>query len=208
MQLVISLVSPITLQLQEMNWYPPAGLVLSSGHTVNRRRDGFVQSETWPSIHFQSGRWQGMSHESSPSSNSSGALYPENRRITTNHYNDDSQRAVPRREHQQISYSDTPTFDRSSRTSVALQHVHWYSGDTTDVRNPLKDAVRSSFSSSSALPFSQGYHTIDQRTPLPGLQLRTTSWPRQLSTRLRSLLCLTMGLKSWRIYECDGYRDS
>ena len=99
MLLVISMVSPITLQLQKMNWYPPAGLVLSSGHTVNRRRDGFVQSETWPSIHFQFGRWQGMSHESSPSSNSSGALYPENPRITTNQLYDDSQRAVKHREH-------------------------------------------------------------------------------------------------------------
>ena len=53
----------------------------------------------------------------------------------------------------------------------------------------------------SRLP-SQGYHTVNQRSPLPGLQLRTTSWPRQLSTRLHSLLCLMMGLKSWRIYEC------
>ena len=101
MKLVISMVSPITLQLQVLviNWYPPAGLVLSSGHTVNRRWDGIVQSEIWPSIHFQSGRSQGMSHESSPSSNSSGALYPENLRITTYQLYDDSQRSVKHREH-------------------------------------------------------------------------------------------------------------
>ena len=104
MQSVISMVSPITLQLQVLviNWYPPAGLIPSSGHTVNRRWDGIVQSEIWPSIHLQSGRWQGMSHESSPSSNSSGALYPESPRITTNQLFDDSQRAVPRREHESL----------------------------------------------------------------------------------------------------------
>ena len=52
-----------------------------------------------------------------------------------------------------------------------------------------------------------------QYAPLPSLKDITQAtnvdlfldfnWEqRQLSTRLRSLLCLTMGLKSWRIYEC------
>ena len=102
---IYSMVSPITLQLQVLviNWYPPAGLIPSSGHTVNRRWDGIVQSEIWPSIHFQSGRWQGMSHESSPSSNSSGTLYPESTRIRINQLHDDSQRAVPRREHESLA---------------------------------------------------------------------------------------------------------
>ena len=122
MQLVISMVSPITLQLQVLviNWYPPAGLVPSSGHTVNRRWDGIVQSEIWPSIHLRSGRSQGMSHESSLSSNSSGALYPENLRITTNQLYDDSQRAVKHREHESMAENFLlryPTFGRSSRTS-------------------------------------------------------------------------------------------
>ena len=121
MQLVISMVSPITLQLQVLviNWYPPAGLVPSSGHTVNRRWDGIVQSEIWPSIHLQSGRWQGT-HESSPSSNSSGALYPESPRIRINQLNDDSQRSVPRREHESMAANFPlryPTFGRSLRTS-------------------------------------------------------------------------------------------
>ena len=132
-QLVISMVSPIQLQVQEMDWYPPARLVLSLGHTVGFRRDGIVQFETWPSIHSQSGR---MSHESS---NSSGALYPESPRIRTNQLSDDSQRAVTRREHESMAANFLlryPTFGRSSRTSGLCNM--YTSRETTDVRDPRR----------------------------------------------------------------------
>ena len=154
------MLSPIQLQRQEMSWSPPAGPVLSSGHTMSRRRDSVVQSETWSSIHSQSaGRWQGHSHESSSSSNSSGGLYSERPRIRANQLYDDSQQAVPRREHESMEPNFPlryPPHSAGAREG-ALQRLHWHPRDTPDARDPRRCSTQSSFSSPT-LPFSQGYH--------------------------------------------------
>ena len=42
---------------QEMSWSPPAGPGLTSVHTMGRRQDNVVQSETWPSTSSQSGHY-------------------------------------------------------------------------------------------------------------------------------------------------------
>lgn len=165
-----SMLSPIQLQRQEMNWSPPAGPVLSSGHTMSRRRDSVIQSETWPSIHSQSGRWQGQSHESSPSSNSSSGLYPERSRIRANQLYDDSQQVVPRRDHDSMAPNFPlryPPHSAGTREG-ALQRLHWHSRDTPDnARDPRRcntQSTQNSFSSSPTLPFSQGYHSGTQPT--------------------------------------------
>ena len=49
-----SLLSLIQPQRQEMSWSPPAGPVLSSGHTMSPGQNIVLRSETWPSINSQS----------------------------------------------------------------------------------------------------------------------------------------------------------
>jgi hypothetical protein len=157
-----SMLSP--LHRQDMSWSPPVGPVLSSGHTMSRRRDSVIQSETWPSIHSQSGRWQGQSHEASPSSNSSGGVYPERPRIRQLY--DDNQ-VVPRRDHESMPVAPNfplryPPHSAGSREG-ALQRLHWHSRDTPDngrdSRRCNTQSAQNSFASSPTLPFSQGYHT-------------------------------------------------
>ena len=65
----------------------------------------------------------------------------------------------------------------------------------------LGDAVRSSFLSS----ISQGYSTIDQRTPLPGLQLRTKPTVHSIA---QSPPVLRWVSSSDEFTNVDGYRDS
>jgi len=164
-----SMLSP--LHRQDMSWSPPAGPALSSGHTMSRRREGSIISDTWPSLHPQSGRgWQGQSHESpSPSNSSGGGLYPERPRIRANHLYDDSQ-VVPRRDHEiapnfPLRY---PPHSAGTREG-ALQRLHWHSRDTPDsARDPRRcnpQSTANSFSSSPTLPFSsQGYHNTPTYT--------------------------------------------
>ena len=160
------------LQRQEMSWSPPGSL--SSGHTMSRRRDGnVIQSETWSSLHTQSGRWQGQSHESSSSSNSSaGGLYPERPRVPvrTNHPYDDGQ-ITPRRDHDNMAPNFPlryPPHSAGTREG-ALQRLHWHSRDTPDSgRDPRRcnpQSTSTSYSSSPTLPFSsQGYHNTPTYT--------------------------------------------
>jgi Gti1/Pac2 family transcription factor len=153
------------LHRQEMSWSPPGGTTLSSAHTMRRRDGNVIQSDTWPSLHPQSGRWQGQSHESSSSSNSSGGgLYPERPRIRANQLYDDSQ-VVPRRDHESMVPNFPlryPPHSAGSREG-ALQRLRWHSGDTPDSsRDPRRcntQSTQNSFPSSPTLPFSpQGYH--------------------------------------------------
>ena len=157
-----SMLSP--LHRQEMSWSPPGGAALSSAHTMRRRDGNVIQSDTWPSLHPQSGRWQGQSHESSsPSNSSGGGLYPERPRIRANQLYDDSQQAVPRRDHESMATNFPlryPPHSAGTREG-ALQRLHWHSRDTPDnARDPRRcnTQTQSSFSSSPTLPFSQGYH--------------------------------------------------
>lgn len=132
---------------------------------MSRRRDGnVIQSETWPSLHTQSGRWQGQSHESS-SNSSGGGLYPERPRIRANHLYEDSQ-IGPRRDHESMAPNFPlryPPHSAGAREG-ALQRLHWHSRDTPDsARDPRRcnpQSTQTSFSSSPTLPFSsQGYST-------------------------------------------------
>ena len=132
---------------------------------MSRRRESVLQSESWPSIHSQSGgRWHGQSQESSPSTNSSSGLYPERSRIKANQLYDDSQQAVPRRELESMAPNFPlryPPHSAGAREG-ALQRLHWHSRDTQDnARDPRRcntQSAQSSFSPSPSLPFSQGYH--------------------------------------------------
>ncbi|KAF8813495.1 hypothetical protein BYT27DRAFT_7131611 [Phlegmacium glaucopus] len=166
-----SMLSP--LHRQDMSWSPSGGTALSSGHTMSRRRDGSVMhSETWPSLHPQSGRWQGQSHESSSSSSTSsgGGLYPERPRIRANNIYDDSQ-IVPRRDHETMAPNFPlryPPHSTGTREG-ALQRLHWHSRDTPDsARDPRRcnpQPATNSFSSSPTMPFSsQGYHNTPTYT--------------------------------------------
>ena len=132
---------------------------------MSRRRDGSV-TESWPSLHPQSGRWQGQSHESSSSNSSGGGLYPERPRIRANQIYDDNQ-VVPRRDHEMA-----PNFPlrypppSAGAREGALQRLHWHSRDVPDTaRDPRRCNPPNSFSSSPTLPFpSQGYHNTPTYT--------------------------------------------
>lgn len=166
-----SMLSP--LHRQDMSWSPPVP-ALSPGHTMSRRRDGGVsiQSETWPLLHTQSGRWQGQSNESSSSSNSSaGGLYPDRPRVPVraSHPYDDNQ-IVPRRDHESMAPNFPlryPPHSTGTREG-ALQRLHWHSRDTPDSGRDLRRCnpqSQNSFSSSPTLPFSsQGYHNTPTYT--------------------------------------------
>ena len=77
--------------------------------------------------------------------------------------------------------------------------------ETQQTSEILEDAVLSSFSSSSSLSFSQGYHTIIQRNPLPGLQLRTTPTVHSI-TQFPPVLRWVSSPDEFT--NVDGYRDS
>ena len=153
------------LHRQEINWSTSGVSTLSSGHTMRRRDGSGLQSDTWPSLHPQSGRWQGQAHESSSSSSNSsgGGIYPERPRLRANQLYDDNQ-VVPRRDHESM----VPNFPlrypphSSGTREGALQRLHWHSRDTPDTRDPRRcnpQSTQNSFSSSPTLPFSsQGYH--------------------------------------------------
>ena len=96
----------------------------------------------------------------------------------------------------QISHSDTPHI----RQELVKGLYNVYTGILeTHQTTPemLEDAVHSPLRILSHLPqrcpSPRDITTLNQPTPLLGLQL-TTSWPRQPSTRLPSLLCLMMDL--------------
>ena len=96
-----------------------------------------------------------------------------------------------------ISHSDTPHI----RQELVKGHCNVYTGILeTHQTTPeiLEDAIHSPHRVLSHLPQRcpslKDIITLNQLTPPPGRQLTATSWPRQLSIRLPSLLCLTMGL--------------
>ena len=96
----------------------------------------------------------------------------------------------------QISHSDTPHI----RQELAKGLYNVYTGILeTHQTTPeiLEDAIlrhRVLSHLPQRCPSPKDIITLNQLTPPPGLQLTATSWPRQPSTRLPSLLCLTMGL--------------
>ena len=93
----------------------------------------------------------------------------------------------------QISHSDTLHI----RPELVKGLYNVYTGilETHQTPEILEDAVHRVLSRLLQRCRSlKGIITINQLTPPPGLQPRATLWLRQPSTRLRSLLCLTMGL--------------
>ena len=92
----------------------------------------------------------------------------------------------------QISHSDTLHI----RPELVKELYNVYTGilETHQMPEILEGAVRRALSRLRRCPSLKDITTINQRIPPPGLQPRTTSWLRQPSIRLRSLLCLTMGL--------------
>ena len=97
----------------------------------------------------------------------------------------------------QISHSDTPHI----RQELAKGHYNVYTGILeTRQTTPeiLEDVIHSPHRILSHLPqpcpSPKDITTLNQLTPPPGLQLTAISWPRQPSTRLPSLHCLTMDL--------------
>ena len=96
-----------------------------------------------------------------------------------------------------ISHSDTPHI----RQELVKGHYNVYTGILETCQTTpeiLEDAIHSPPRILSHLPqrcpSPKDITPLNQLTPPLGLQLTATSWPRQPSTRLPSLLCLTMGL--------------
>lgn len=148
------LTSPVSRQ--ELPW-SPSGSGHSSSHVAARRRDTTMLSQVdqWPSLHSQTGRWQG---DSAISNNS---MYLDRTRTRPGHSFEESV-GVLRRESQGIS----PTFSHRypghpGGREGASQRLHWQTRDPSDPGKDRRSSPHSgtSFTPSPTLPFSsQGYH--------------------------------------------------
>jgi len=159
-----SVLSPI--HRQDMAW-SPHNSTLSASHTMGRRREGSLQSETWPPIQAQSGsRWHGQSHDTpSTSPSSAHGLYQERSRVRSAHPYDDGQ-MMHRRENDSIQSNSFPlryTPHPNGTREGALQRLHWQSRDIPDAAREhrrVSTQTNHSFSHSPTMPFNaQGYHS-------------------------------------------------
>jgi len=155
-----------SLTRQEVGW-SPQNSTMSSAHNMGRRRENSLQSDTWPSIQSQSsGRWQGTSPDTSPTTPSStSTLYQERNRIRSGHPFDDGQ-MIHRRENEGVQtnsfphrYNPHPNGTREG----ALQRLQWRevpAESGRDHRRVNSTQTSHSFPHSPTLPFnSQSYHS-------------------------------------------------
>lgn len=155
-----------SLTRQEVGW-SPQNSTMTSAHNMGRRRENSLQSDTWPSIQSQSsGRWQGTSPDTSPTTPSStSSLYQERNRIRSGHPFDDGQ-MIHRRENEGVQtnsfphrYNPHPNGTREG----ALQRLQWRdvpAESGRDHRRVNSTQTNHSFPHSPTLPFnSQSYHS-------------------------------------------------
>lgn len=142
---------------QDLSW-SPSGSGHSSSQSAARRRDTTMLSQVdqWPSLHSQTGRWQG---DPAIGSNS---MYLDRTRTRQGHPFEEGVGAL-RRENQGMS----PTFSHRypghpGGREGASQRLHWQTRDPSDPGKDRRSSPHSgtSFTPSPTLPFaSQGYHS-------------------------------------------------
>lgn len=142
---------------QDLSW-SPSGSSGHSSHSTARRRDTAMlsQADQWPSLHSQTGRWQGG--DTAIGSN----MYMDRTRVRPSHPFEESV-GVLRRESEGIS----PTFSHRypghpGGREGASQRLQWQTRDPSDHVKDRRSSPHSgtSFTPSPTLPFTpQGYHS-------------------------------------------------
>jgi hypothetical protein len=153
-----------SLTRQEVGW-SPQNSTMSSAHNMGRRREGSLQSDTWPSIpSHSSSRWQGTSPDTSPTSPSSTSSIYQERRVRSGLPFDDGQ-MIHRRENdvQTNNYPHRYNPHPNGTREGALQRLQWRdvpAESGRDHRRVNSTQTNHSFPHSPTIPFnSQSYHS-------------------------------------------------